>query len=60
MNFSFTTRLCPYHHFLFEAGARAATDGDSIYDLTAMQYGKETSLDRFKDQVTVVLNVASE
>ena len=45
---------------MFKAGARAATDGLSIYDLTAMQYGEEVSLGKLKDQVTVVLNVASE
>ena len=45
---------------MFKAGVRAATDGGSIYDLTAMQYGEEVSLGKFKDQVTVVLNVASE
>jgi len=41
------------------AGARGA-EGGSIYDLTAMQYGEETSLSKFKDQVTVVLNIASQ
>jgi hypothetical protein len=37
-----------------------AAEGASIYDLTALQYGEETSLSKFKGQVTVVLNIASE
>lgn len=39
-----------------------ARDGgvDSLYDLTAMQYGKERPLSDFKNKVTVVVNVASE
>jgi len=38
----------------------ATAEGASIYDLTALQYGEETSLSKFKGQVTVVLNIASE
>lgn len=33
---------------------------ESLYDLTAMQYGKERPLSDFKNKVTVVVNVASE
>ena len=33
---------------------------ESLYDLTAMQYGKERSLGDFKNKVTVIVNVASE
>lgn len=32
----------------------------SIYDFTALQYEKEVSLSVFKDQVVVILNIASE
>lgn len=33
---------------------------DSIYELSALQYGEETSFSQFKNQVTVIVNVASE
>lgn len=38
-------------------GARAAEG--SAYDFTVHQYGEPVSLDRFRGQVTVVLNIAS-
>ena len=40
--------------------AHARGGVESLYDLTAMQYGKERSLGDFKNKVTVVVNVASE
>jgi hypothetical protein len=32
----------------------------SIYDFTALQYDKEVSLSKYKGQVLVVVNIASE
>lgn len=42
-------------------GASAGPDpAGSIYDLTALQFGKPVSLSKYRGQVLVVVNIASE
>lgn len=43
-----------------DPGARAEETPNSVYDFNVLQYEKEISLAQFKDQVTVILNIASE
>eukprot|EP00798_Chlamydomonas_sp_ICE-L_P009997 gene9997-7881_t len=52
-----TTSMLP---FLGAAGAAVAAEPTSIYDFSAFQYDKEVSLSKYKDQVLVVVNIASE
>lgn len=40
--------------------AEGAGLDECIYDLSALQYGEEVSLSRFRGQAVVVVNVASE
>jgi glutathione peroxidase-family protein len=44
---------------LLLAGASLAAP-ESIYDFTALQYGEEVPLSKYKGQVLVVVNIASE
>ena len=40
--------------------AAAAPEGVSTYDFTVQQYGADVGMSRYKGQVLVVVNVASE
>lgn len=40
--------------------ADAHAGEENAYDFSVVQYGKERDLSEFKDQVTVILNIASE
>jgi hypothetical protein len=44
------------------AGSHAAEGAaaSSIYDFTELQYGKPVSLDKYRGQVLVIVNIASE
>ena len=38
----------------------AAPQSASAYDFKVVQYGRERTLEEFKGQVTVILNIASQ
>ena len=55
-----TSRAQQYSSVDFCAGVDQADAAGSVWDLKAYQYDKEITLDKFKGQAAIIMNIASE